>query len=422
MRTKLLAQDLFGFTPISGLCRFTGGIIRYGRSGAWCFADSESERANATIAGTLVSAAGCWVSFHSRSLFLVCEPDLASRTGDLLAACLSSLDLQPVTQLEEMDGRSFTRSIGAVHGNRVIHILWFPIAWLIRLHPCCRSCRCCSVSRGAAVTGFVLRAPLSEADGCVAGFPLALAMLAAVLFGPTVRVFLKHYCSAAEVGVYAAAWQLVMIAKFGLGQIGRIGNPAMARLACADVPILERRRTIGKYALVMLVAASPIALPSIFCPDLIITTLFSSEYAAAVDVLRILGVYILLLSWDRGFAMRDFDAARSALFGERDDRRGGRDRELPRAASALWSGRRRMGPVDISRVEHGSVRVVDARPAVPGRPWQGSGARMSIRDGRFRYRCGNPAMAVSCVQRKRARMRCVREMPAGGMHRAAAGQ
>jgi O-antigen/teichoic acid export membrane protein len=185
-----------------------------------------------------------------------------------------------------------------------IHILWFPDRVSL-MTIAIASLAGISVSlllqyrEVRRVTGFTVlrRAAFGEAGRLLfAGFPLALAMLAAVLFGPTVSVFLKHYCSAAEVGVYAAAWQLVMIAKFGLGQIGRIGNPAMARLACADVPILERRRTIGKYALVMLVAASPIALPSILCPELIITTLFSSEYAAAVDVLRILGVYILLLS------------------------------------------------------------------------------------------------------------------------------
>jgi O-antigen/teichoic acid export membrane protein len=110
------------------------------------------------------------------------------------------------------------------------------------------------------------------------------------------QVLLKRYSGFAELGVYAVAWQLVMIGTLLIEQISRIGRPAMARITRQGISRQEQSRFILQYAAVMAGVVIPLVGVMVFSPNIIITLLFRSEYHAATSILPILGVYLLLYS------------------------------------------------------------------------------------------------------------------------------
>jgi PST family polysaccharide transporter len=123
-----------------------------------------------------------------------------------------------------------------------------------------------------------------------------LATIGCLSFGNLNQLVLKHFCGAAELGGYAAAWQIACIATLLLSQISRIGNPATARITRQGTQKNEQLRFLLKYSLVMFLAALPIAIISIAFPEFILTTIFKSEYAAAASSLRVFGFYLLVFS------------------------------------------------------------------------------------------------------------------------------
>lgn len=125
---------------------------------------------------------------------------------------------------------------------------------------------------------------------------ILLAAIGCLSFGNLNQLVLKHYCGTAELGSYAAAWQIACIAILLLTQISRIGNPAMARVTKQGMPKYEKLRFLLKYSLVMFLAALPIAIVSIAFPEFILTTIFKPEYAAAASSLQVFGFYLLTYS------------------------------------------------------------------------------------------------------------------------------
>jgi len=131
------------------------------------------------------------------------------------------------------------------------------------------------------------------------GFANLLVWVAAIgclSFGVLNQLVLKYFRGTAELGGYAAAWQIVAIAMLLLNQVARIGKPATARITREGTDRNTRRRFLVKYSAVMFAAASPIAISSLFCPGLILKTLFRPEYASEAGTLRILGIYIMCFS------------------------------------------------------------------------------------------------------------------------------
>jgi len=131
------------------------------------------------------------------------------------------------------------------------------------------------------------------------GFANLLVWAAAIgclSFGVLNQLVLKYFRGNAELGGYAAAWQIVAIAMLLLNQVARIGKPATARITQEGTDRKTKRRFLVKYSAVMFAVASPIALGAMLWPDLILKTLFRPEYAPAAGVLRVLGIYIVLFS------------------------------------------------------------------------------------------------------------------------------
>jgi O-antigen/teichoic acid export membrane protein len=108
------------------------------------------------------------------------------------------------------------------------------------------------------------------------------------------QLILKHYHGAAELGGYAAAWQMVSLATMLLNQVARIGNPLTAQITRDGVRSAERCRFLAKYACVMALTAAPVSLAAVCFPQTIMWTLFRPEYAPAATVLRVLGAYMLV--------------------------------------------------------------------------------------------------------------------------------
>lgn len=123
-----------------------------------------------------------------------------------------------------------------------------------------------------------------------------LATLAGLSFGPLNQLVLKHYHGTTELGGYAAAWMMVALASMFLAQIARIGNPATARITSGSATKQEKIQFLIKYASLMVMITLPVSVVVVFAPELVMTSLFNSEYISAAPALQIMGAYIVVFS------------------------------------------------------------------------------------------------------------------------------
>jgi O-antigen/teichoic acid export membrane protein len=120
--------------------------------------------------------------------------------------------------------------------------------------------------------------------------------IACLSFGSLNQLVLKHYCGAAELGGYAAAWQIVLIGMLLLTQIARIGNPATARVTNSNVNNAVRGLFLAKYSAVMIIITLPICIPALIWPQAILKVVFRPEYVTAANVLRLMALYLMVFS------------------------------------------------------------------------------------------------------------------------------
>lgn len=123
-----------------------------------------------------------------------------------------------------------------------------------------------------------------------------MATVGCLSFGTLNQVLLKYYCGPGELGIYAASWQIIAAAMLLVGQIGRLGNPATARVTRPENNGCKRKSFLLKYCCVMAVTALPIVIPSVFFPGWIMRSFFRPEYASSAAVLRVLGLYLMVFS------------------------------------------------------------------------------------------------------------------------------
>lgn len=123
-----------------------------------------------------------------------------------------------------------------------------------------------------------------------------LAALSGLFLVQFNQLLLKHYMGYAELGGYAAAWQIVMLGMLFLEQIARVGRPATARHTRPGVPSAVRKRFLIKYSIVMLVAVLPIVLIMTCSPGLIYKYVYKPEYATGPNILPVFGIYLLVVS------------------------------------------------------------------------------------------------------------------------------
>ena len=110
------------------------------------------------------------------------------------------------------------------------------------------------------------------------------------------QLALKKYCGYAELGLYAAAWQFVIIGTILIDQISRVGRPAMARITMPGASGEVKRLFLYRYIAVMVGIITPPALMMVLLRNSIFKVLFKPEYGAAANILPMLSAYLLLLS------------------------------------------------------------------------------------------------------------------------------
>ncbi len=123
-----------------------------------------------------------------------------------------------------------------------------------------------------------------------------LATVGCLSFGTLNQILLKYYCGPGELGSYAAAWQIITAAMLLVGQVGRVGNPATARVTRPESSGSQRKLFLLKYSCVMAVTALPVVILSVFFPGCIVNTIFRPEYASSAPILRVLGLYLMVFS------------------------------------------------------------------------------------------------------------------------------
>ena len=143
-----------------------------------------------------------------------------------------------------------------------------------------------------------IKAPLTSVaiELSKSNFWIWLASMGFLSFGSLNQIILKHYCGAAELGGYAASWQIASAVMLLLTQVGRIGNPATASATRPETNRKPMIHFLSRYSVVMLLIAAPICIPLFFFPELILKTIFKPEYASAAGVLQILSIYLLVVS------------------------------------------------------------------------------------------------------------------------------
>ncbi len=133
--------------------------------------------------------------------------------------------------------------------------------------------------------------------GSIKGNVLVLiAAIGSTSIGYFNQLVLSYYYGISELGVYAAAWILVTAANLLLMQIMRVAGPAIARLTRGYSGAEEQKRFLSLYVSFLIIASSPLWLAAITVPDIIIQFLFKPEFASAANMLRVFGVYIIILS------------------------------------------------------------------------------------------------------------------------------
>lgn len=128
-------------------------------------------------------------------------------------------------------------------------------------------------------------------------FTIWFSTLGALSFGVVNQLILKFYCGTESLGSYAAGWQIISIAILFLTQIARIGRPATARITKPGISTSARVKLLTKYSVVMFLVVFPVSLATIIFPEFILRLIYRPEYVSAAGSLRLMGLYLIVLSF-----------------------------------------------------------------------------------------------------------------------------
>lgn len=121
------------------------------------------------------------------------------------------------------------------------------------------------------------------------------AVISTLSFGALSKIVMKQTVGSGELGVYAVAWQVVLVSSVLVAQIARIGNPRLAKMVVEERSREDRVRFVLRYGASLATAGAVIGVPAILFPDLLVRV-FRPEFSSAAAPLRILGFYVIVLS------------------------------------------------------------------------------------------------------------------------------
>ena len=227
----------------------------------------------------------------------------------IIAPCIISLDFQPVYEKEHLMGwQSFYYLIQKflfiipiwgyiLYFNTItlnlVAFLYFS-TWLVIL-----ILQCIEVGDAYSIQFYCLKNIFSFKNICLLykeNLIITLCCFTGVAFGPLLRMILKGNDSETAVGIFSAGLQLMIMAKFILSQISRIGNPRMAEICKEGVQYKTRIEFVRNYLLLVLVAVLPFSLLFILFPDYIVDLFFTTDYGELIFLLPIFAVDIIFNS------------------------------------------------------------------------------------------------------------------------------
>lgn len=128
-------------------------------------------------------------------------------------------------------------------------------------------------------------------------YPVWIAVIANLSFGYLTQIILKIYCGSAELGIYSAAWQIVIVSTLILMQLARLGLPKMSQYCMSEVSTEQRRLFFTKYVLFLLLAVLTISIPCYFLSNSIIGFFYNAQYMSAAAIMKIFAIYIIFFSF-----------------------------------------------------------------------------------------------------------------------------
>lgn len=220
--------------------------------------------------------------------------------------CLMALDLQSVYDTWQKTNRH------AVY-NFIQKCIYFSIIWAVALHsPSKLSLNLIGFTMMTAILLYLFmqyrwafrREVFLDFRESIFGLALSmgkrnflvcLSAFTGIAFGTMNQIILKFYCGTIELGGYAAAWQITLFTTILLLQVSRIAKPVTASVTRQGVDRKKRIEYLLKYSALIILLVTPICIPSVFFPKMILTILFRPEYASAAEILRVMGIYILII-------------------------------------------------------------------------------------------------------------------------------
>lgn len=285
-------------------------IVRYGRNKTM-LRDlvQRPEKSNALISSTFCSGIINLLIFFILVISLYRVLDYPLTLGCILlitAPCLISLDFQPV--YESIMAMSWQSIYNLIQKILFVSLIWIAIftkfdlsieflgyitffSWIV-------------VIAGQYVEITKLYSIKLYRDCNIeelkslyrSNFVIALSTVFGASFGSIIRIILNNYSDSTSVGVFSAALQLMLISQFILNQIARVGNPMMSEIGKVGYSIVEKKKFVKRYLMVMIFCTIPFFFPLFFFPKLLTQFFFTDEYMEISQLLPLLAIYLLALS------------------------------------------------------------------------------------------------------------------------------
>jgi len=135
------------------------------------------------------------------------------------------------------------------------------------------------------------------------GIPIMLGQLTTLAGQLLVRVLVQRELDTAALGYFQAAWA-ISVTYLGF-VLTAMSTDYFPRLSAALHDKLVMQRLVNEQTEVALLLCSPVLLATLGLAPWIVTLLYSSQFAPAVDILRwqVLGDILRVMSWPLGFVL-----------------------------------------------------------------------------------------------------------------------
>jgi O-antigen/teichoic acid export membrane protein len=151
-------------------------------------------------------------------------------------------------------------------------------------------CRQCALPSAVAVSW---QAVVGQARD---GVWLCLSLLLSLTLLSLTQILILHFAGPRELGGFAAAWQLAMIAVLLIQFAVRVGGPRLAQITQAGTDAGTQLRFLLAYAAITVGLVAPVVAIFLGAPAFVMGAIYSAEYHSEARILVPMGLYVLLLA------------------------------------------------------------------------------------------------------------------------------